>query len=96
MKHVNDLSSKCPLTNIIWYQSIRDDFLTSFRSIIKSVGEQNCDTFLSFDIDSIISASCSGISAPATVGLSAAQACDLAFYAVKSFHVKLKILAGAY
>ncbi|CAF1493261.1 unnamed protein product [Adineta ricciae] len=89
IEHVNYLRSKSPLTNIIWYQTIRDDPLTPFQSIIKSAEEQNCDIFVSFDIDSIISASCPGVSAPASVGLSAQQACDLAFIAGQSFHVKL-------
>lgn len=63
--------------------------MTPFRSIIRRAEEEKCDVFLSFDIDSIISASCPGVSAPATVGLSAQQACDIAFYAGQSFQVKL-------
>ncbi|CAF1045752.1 unnamed protein product [Adineta steineri] len=93
IEHVNYLRSKSPLTNIIWYQSIRNDPLTPFRSIIKSGEEDKCDIFVSFDIDSIISSSCPGVSAPATVGLSAEQACDIAFYAGQSFQVKLMDLS---
>ena len=89
VEHVNYLRSKSPLTKIIWYQTIRDDPLTSFRSLLKSAEENNSDIFLSFDIDSIISSSCPGVSAPATVGLSAQQACDICFYGGQSFHVKL-------
>ncbi len=93
IEHVNYLRSKSPLTEIIWYQTIRDDPLTPFRSLIKSAEEQKSDIFISFDIDSIISASCPGVSAPATVGLTAQQACDIAFYAGQSFYVKLMDLS---
>ncbi|UJR17898.1 hypothetical protein I4U23_004797 [Adineta vaga] len=89
IEHVNYLRSKSSLTNLIWYQTIRDDPVTPFRSIIKLAEEQNCDIFVSFDIDSIISASCPGVSAPASVGLSAQQACDIAFVAGQSLNVKL-------
>ncbi|CAF1217899.1 unnamed protein product [Rotaria sp. Silwood1] len=93
IEHVNYIRSKSPLTQIFWYQSIRDDPLTPFRSIIKSAEEQKNDIFVSFDIDSIISSSCPGVSAPATVGLTAQQACDIAFYAGQSLQVKLMDLS---
>lgn len=93
IEHVNYLHSKSPLTQIFWYQSLRDDPLTPFRSIIKTAEEQNCDIFVSFDVDSIISASCPGVSAPATVGLTAQQACDIAFSAGQSLRVKLMDLS---
>jgi formiminoglutamase len=93
IEHVNYLRSKSSLTQIIWYQSIRDDPLTPFRSLIKLAEEQKSDIFVSFDIDSIISSSCPGVSAPATVGLTAQQACDIAFYSGQSFQVKLMDLS---
>ena len=43
IEHVNDLRSKSPLTEIIWYQSIRDDPLTPFRAVLRAVEEQNCE-----------------------------------------------------
>lgn len=86
---MNYLRGKSPFTEIFWYQCIREDPLTPFRWIIKRAEGNNFDIFLSFDIDSIISASCPGVSAPATVGLTAQQACDIAFYAGQSFRVKL-------
>ena len=93
IEHVNYRRSTSPLTNIFWYQSIRDDPVIPFRSIIKSAEEQKSDIFVSFDIDSIISASCPGVSAPATVGLTTQQACDIAFTAGQSFCVKLMDLS---
>ena len=87
--HVNYLREKSPLAEIYWYQTIRDDPLTPFRSIIKRAEENSCDIFLSFDIDSIISASCPDVSASAAVGLTAQQACDIAFHVGQSFQVKL-------
>jgi formiminoglutamase len=89
IEHVNYLRSKSPLTKIIWYNTIRDDPITPFRSLIKSAENSNSDIFISFDIDSIISSSCPGVSAPATIGLSSQQACDISFYAGQSFQVKL-------
>ncbi|CAM4831505.1 unnamed protein product, partial [Rotaria magnacalcarata] len=93
IEHVNYLRSKSPLTQIFWYQSIRDNPLAPFRTILKLAEEQQSDIFVSFDIDSIISSSCPGVSAPATVGLTAQQACDIAFYAGQSLQVKLMDLS---
>ena len=84
-----DLRSKSPLTKIIWYQTIRDDPLTPFHSLLKSAEENKSEIFLSFDIDSIISSSCPGVSAPATVGLSAQQACDICFYGGQCSQIKI-------
>jgi arginase family enzyme len=87
------LHSKSPLTKIICSQTIRDDPLTPFRSLLKSAVKDNSEIFLSFDIDSIISASCPGVSTLATVGLSASQACDICFYGGQCFQVKLMDLS---
>jgi formiminoglutamase len=41
IEHVNYLRSKSSLTEIVWYQSIRDDPLTPFRSILRSTSTRS-------------------------------------------------------
>lgn len=74
---------------IVCYKKIRDDLLTRFHAIIKRVDQEKRDVFLSFNIDSIISTSWPGVSAPGTTGLSAQQTCENAFYTGRSFQGEL-------
>lgn len=67
--------------------------METFVSLIKSGEENGSDIFISFDIDSIDSSSCPGVSAPATVGFTAQQALDFAFHSGKSLNVKLMDLS---
>jgi formiminoglutamase len=89
IEHVKYLRGKSPIAEIVWYRTIADDPVTSFRSLIESAERDARDIFVSFDIDSIISSSCPGVSAPATFGLSSDQACQICFSAGQSLHVKL-------
>jgi formiminoglutamase len=57
-----------------------------FKECLSKLGDH---IFVSFDIDSIISADCPGVSAPANVGLTAQEAFDICFIAGKTPQVKL-------
>ena len=58
-----------------------------FAQVLKEA--KGANIFVSFDIDSISSADCPGVSAPATYGLSANDACEISFLAGKCSKVKL-------
>ena len=91
--HVNYIRSKSPLASIVWLRDIRGDPVGSFRSLLRRAESDDQEIFVSFDIDSIVSSSCPGVSAPATVGLTSEQACDMCFAAGQSLHVKLMDLS---
>ena len=91
--HVNYIRSKAPLASIVWLKDIRDDPVGSFRSLLARAEKDEQEIFVSFDIDSIISSSCPGVSAPATVGLTSEQACEICFTAGQCRQVKLMDLS---
>jgi len=93
IEHVRYLQSKQPQTQIFWFKSICNNPLETFLSLIQSAETNGSDIFVSFDIDSIQSSTCPGVSAPATVGFTAQQALDFAFHSGKSFNVKLMDLS---
>jgi len=74
---------------IIWLSHIRNKNLSAgqyFKQVLDQVGQH---IFVSFDIDSISSADCPGVSAPAANGLSAQEALDICFAAGQHSNVKL-------
>jgi len=75
--------------NVFWLNKIRDNPVKAFREILGGAMDRSSAIFVSFDIDSIMSSSCPGVSAPATVGLTAQEACDLCFEAGLCLSVRL-------
>lgn len=74
--------------NIIPLSYLRDDRNVEheFLKLLETMGD---NIFVSFDIDSIISSECPGVSCPANIGLSAQEACLIAYQAGKNKNVKL-------
>ncbi|CAF1139150.1 unnamed protein product [Didymodactylos carnosus] len=72
---------------LYWFSSIRHDPVAVFQHLLQE--NKSYKIFVSFDIDSIISSSCPGVSAPATYGLSSEQACAICFEAGKCSQVQL-------
>ena len=73
---------------IIWYDDIKDDPLTRF--VQETTDDRSTkNIFVSFDMDSIRFSDCPGVSCPATLGLSAENALDIAYSAGKNSHVVL-------
>ena len=87
--HVNYIRTRSPQATILWFNQIKDRLSETFLSLLQSAEDSSSSIFVSFDIDSILSSSCPGVSCPATVGLSSDQACQLAFLAGQSSRVKL-------
>lgn len=75
--------------SLVWLsQAKKNGVLTEFGNILGSF--QDRDAFVSFDIDSIQSSDCPGVSCPAVIGLSAQNALDIAFAAGQ--HPKTRLL----
>eukprot|EP00762_Andalucia_godoyi_P006700 ANDGO_06152.mRNA.1 Formimidoylglutamase len=60
---------------LYWFGDIQSSAVASFSRAVDAM-RSDC-VFVSFDIDSIVSASCPGVSAPATYGLTAWDACQM-------------------
>jgi formiminoglutamase len=69
--------------SIMWLSEIEADPAAAFRTALDRIAGPGgkAPIFVSFDIDSIDSAHCPGVSCPAPVGLTARQACQIAFIA---------------
>lgn len=65
--------------DIIWLSQVRYNAVKEFEKVLNSFGQR--DVFISFDIDSIQSSDCPGVSCPATIGLSSQDALDICFAA---------------
>jgi formiminoglutamase len=74
---------------IVWLSQLKEQPKTMkqiFKEKLDGLGKH---IFVSFDIDSISSADCPGVSAPAAIGLSAQDALDICFTAGQHPNVKL-------
>ena len=89
VEHVNYLRARSDQATLLWFEQVKDHPEEHFRSLLHSSVHSNISLFVSFDIDSIISSDCPGVSSPSSIGLSSAQACQLAFIAGQSLQVKL-------
>jgi len=75
--------------SIYWLNKLQsgpDSVCAQFQQVVANLGER---VFVSFDIDSIRSSDCPGVSAPAAVGISAQDALDICFAAGSNPKVKL-------
>ena len=72
---------------IEWFSNISNDPVGHFRRVLKEVLKEN--VFVSFDIDSVQSADCPGVSAPSSFGLRAFDAVQICYEAGLSPNVKV-------
>lgn len=79
--------------DILWLDSVLSDPVEHFRRVLDRVSpprsSHTAPVFVSFDIDSIASSDCPGVSCPAVVGLSAKNALDICFLAGNDRRVAL-------
>jgi len=79
-----------PRSKIFWLSQLRTAGSPISKQFAQILIESAADAiFVSFDIDSISSADCPGVSAPAAVGLTADEALQICFEAGKNPKVKL-------
>jgi len=74
--------------DVIWLSQVRRNVSVEFEKVLRSFSDR--DVFVSFDIDSIQSSDCPGVSCPAVIGLSAQDALDVCFAAGR--HPKTRML----
>jgi formiminoglutamase len=82
-EHANYVRSKGG--HLLWFSGIEQTVVPTFKNILSSTKH----VFVSYDVDAIISASCPGVSAPATFGISARDAVEMAFEAGLSPNVRM-------
>eukprot|EP01129_Flabellula_baltica_P009747 TRINITY_DN4036_c0_g1_i2.p1 TRINITY_DN4036_c0_g1~~TRINITY_DN4036_c0_g1_i2.p1 ORF type:complete len:312 (+),score=56.20 TRINITY_DN4036_c0_g1_i2:34-969(+) len=74
-------------TSIIPLSKLRKSSVAQqFEDMLSTLGD---NIFVSFDVDSIVSSDCPGVSCPANIGLTAEEACEIAMIAGKNPNVKL-------
>lgn len=77
---------------IVWLSDIKKSGKTAgelFASILDDLGQRCEAIFVSFDIDSIKSSDCPGVSAPGAVGLTSEDALEICFVSGKNPKVRL-------
>lgn len=75
---------------LTWLSQLRKSGTTAtkeFERVLSSFDSR--PTFVSFDIDSIASSDCPGVSCPAVIGLSAQEAFDICMISGKTAHTKM-------
>ena len=86
--HVKYVKSKGgQLTWLSYLRKRNADADTEFKMVLSSFS--NSPTFVSFDIDSISSADCPGVSCPAAIGLTAQEALDICFVSGQNLDTKM-------
>jgi len=84
--HVEYLKEKG--SEVMWLSEIQKDGpVKRFKKALENL--EATEVFVSFDIDSIQSGDCPGVSCPALIGLTAQEALDICFESGKSGKVKL-------
>ena len=81
VEHVKYLNNHVKNNKILWFiKDIRDNNISADKLFIDELNKTKSHSiFTSFDIDSIISADCPGVSCPATIGLSSLEALKIAY-----------------
>ena len=88
LEHVNYVKSMGG--SLTWLSELRrkdTEVKEKFENVLKSFSPRS--NFVSFDIDSIISSDCPGVSCPAVIGLSSQEALDICMVSGKNIDTKL-------
>ena len=86
--HVEYVKSKGG--QLTWLSELRRSNTTAINEFEKVLSRfSNSPTFVSFDIDSIASCDCPGVSCPAAIGLTAQEALDICFISGKNPDTKM-------
>ena len=88
LEHVNYVKSMGG--SLTWLSELRrkdTEVKEKFENVLKSFSPR--PNFVSFDIDSIISSDCPGVSCPAVIGLSSQEALDICMVSGKNIDTKL-------
>lgn len=74
---------------ILWLKDVQNNAALKFSEILRAMKQSSMSAFVSFDLDSIQSSDCPGVSCPANVGLTAKDALNIMRTAGAADHVQL-------